>query len=209
MHKNQSTALMGSIAQIAKDKGISEADAMLSATTVVAVDTSASMSDEDAGEGRNEERYEVACRELAAIQAARPGQIVVLSWSSSAQWCPDGVPANQGSGTCIMSAIRAFLDAGLDGLLNLTIIADGDVNEGDRQEALAVVPKMQSRVDTIFIGNTRSADGKAGAAFLKELARRGRGTHAATLKPGMLAKPAMLMIGPPNDDTAPNTVINL
>lgn len=208
-HKNQSTALMGSISQVAKAKGISDEDAMLYASTVVAVDTSGSMGTKDAGEGRNAERYAVACYELEVLQSTRPGELVVMSWSGSAAWCFDGVPINQGGGTNILEAIDTFLRAGLDGLLKLTIIADGDVADIQKPEALRIVAKMSSVVDTIFIGNKDTAEGKAGAAFLARLAKVGRGRHATSLEPGMLAKPVLAMIGPPNPEAAPPKTITL
>lgn len=209
-HKS-STALVGSISQVAHSKGQSEADAMLNATTVVAVDTSGSMSSDDAGEGRNRERYEVACGELAKLQAARPGQIVVMSWSSQAMWDFDGVPTNQGATTNIMAALDEFNSNGLDGLLTLTIIADGDVEQSHKAKAVAIVTKMQSRVDCIFIGDPKSDDGKRGAAFLKRLAKASRygGRYAETIEPGSLAAPVMALLPPPNVETQTHDVINL
>lgn len=203
-HKS-STALMGSIAQIAHMRGQSEADAMLNATTVVAVDTSASMTEQDAGEAGNQERYEVACDQLAILQAARPGEVVVMSWSTRAIWDFDGVPTYQMSGTDIMAPINEFLSSGLDGLLNLTIIADGEVDEDAKPEAIKKVASMQSRVDTIFIGDKTTPDGKRAAAFLAKLARAGRGQHATTMQPGTLAAP-MLALMPPSTNTTPGTI---
>lgn len=207
-HTNPSTALVGSISQVAHAAGMSEADAMLEAQVVVAMDTSISMGECDAGKGRDEERYTVACDELAVLQSQRPGQIVVMSWSNYAIWCADGVPVNQQGGTDIVSAIRAFVDAGFDDLLTLTIMADGEVAEAQQKEAKRLVSKMKSKVNTIYIGNTETDDGKAGAKFLAELARVGRGKTATTIEPGMLAKPALLMIGAPATATGPG-VINL
>lgn len=202
---NPSRALVGSIAQVAKATGQSEADAMLMASTVVAVDTSGSMGSMDAGHDRTEERYEVACNELEKLQAARPGEIVVMSWSGDAVWDLHGTPTNQGGGTNILAPIDEFLARGLDGLLNLTIIADGDVHDSQKGEAIKKVAKMQSRVDTIFIGDPKSEDGKAGAAFLAKLARAGRGKHATTIEPGTLAAPMMRMLPPPDPNTKSST----
>lgn len=205
---NPSTALVGSIAHIAQTQGKTEADAMLEATVVVAIDTSLSMMAADAGPGRTEPRYAVACDELAVLQSSRPGEIIVLSWSDYAIWCPDGTPVNQQGGTNILAALEAFNEAGLDGLMPLTIMADGDVGTAQKSEAKRIVRGMKSKVNTIFIGDPTSEDGRSGAKFLAELARVGRGKHATTIEPGMLAKPAMLMIGPPTAATGPG-VINL
>lgn len=209
--KNNSTALVGSIAYVARQRDMSDADAMAMASRVVAVDTSGSMSwFSDAGEARNESRYAVACRELEKIQRERQGEVVVMSWANEALWDFDGTPTNQNGGTDIMAALDGFLEAGLDGLLALTIISDGgggDISKKDQSEAIKTVMKMASRVDTIFIGNIESEDAKEGAAFLKRLAKAGRGTTATTLEPGMLAKPVLLMLGAPADPNA--GVINL
>lgn len=209
MNTNTSTALVGSIAQVANAKGQTEADAMLEAQVVVFIDTSLSMGTPDAGPSHSETRYDVACDELAVLQSQRPGEIVVGSFSNYAVWCPDGVPTNQCGGTDILGAIHAFNDAGFDGLLPLTIMCDGEVGDAQEIEAKRIVRGMKSKINTIFIGDAKSEDGKRGAKFLKELARVGRGQHAVTIEPGMLAKPTMLMLGAPNPNASGPATINL
>jgi hypothetical protein len=67
---------------------------MMDVDAVVIVDTSGSMGVHDSRDGQ--QRYDVACQELAALQARMPGKLAIVSFSDTALLCPTGVPSYLG-----------------------------------------------------------------------------------------------------------------
>lgn len=158
----------GSLASVAKQTGITVAEAFMSAKLVVLVDTSASMSSDDAPGGQS--RYRAACNELAKLQAQNPGAVAVFSFSSVARFCPNGIPDFQQECTDVLTALRAIKKA--DGLLEICLISDGQPT-CDEGECLAYAAKFKSRISTIFVG---PEDGP-GREFLQKLALASGGQH--------------------------------
>lgn len=157
-HKNIVT---GSIADVAQRAGQSLAQTFVNAECVILVDTSGSMGSADSRGGRT--RYDVACEELAALQAAMPGKIAVLSFSDRTMFCPDGKPFNQGGGTDLAGALE-FAHVADVPEIRFIVISDGEPDNAPA--ALAEAKKYRARIDTIFVG----PEGGAGRKFLEQLA---------------------------------------
>ena len=167
------TALVkGSLSAMARQGNVGLAEAFLNADTVILVDTSGSMNVSDGRDDRRS-RYERACDELARLQGSLQGRIAVISFSTTALFCPAGTPAYLGGGTNLAGALEFVQIA--DGVVDrFIVISDGQPdNEG---KALKVAAQFTTTIDTIFIG----APGSAGADFLRRLAAA-RGGQAVTI----------------------------
>ena len=170
------TALVpGSVQAMAAASGRQIVEALMDVEVVVLVDTSASMGIHDSRGGK--QRYDVACEELAMLQAGHPGKLGVISFSGSACLCPDGRPVFLHGSTDLAEALRFVKPFDVDGVRFL-IISDGEPNS--EREAFDEAERIRGRIDTIYIG----PEGGAGRAFLAILARRARGKSAtATAAP--------------------------
>lgn len=172
-----SSIIKGSLTAITKDKNIGLAEAFLNADTVILVDTSGSMADRDYVDGDTSTRYERACRELTKLQNNLEGRIAVISFSTTAMFCPDGKPYNLCAGTNLAEALRFVCVA--DGVVDrFIVISDGYPDDG--QSALAEARKFTTAIDTIYIGEP----GSSGEDFLKRLAQAHRG-QSSTLQGGI------------------------
>jgi len=109
-------------------------------------------------------RYEVACEELANLQANLPGKIAVLAFSDCTMFCPSGKPYFMGLGTNLAGALRFAKVADLPGM-RFFVISDGLPN--NESEALTVAAQYKARIDCIFVG--KESDNFA-RAFMSKLA---------------------------------------
>ncbi len=157
----------GSLADVATQNGQSLAQTFVGAEAVVIVDTSGSMSAADSRGGNT--RYNVACDELAALQAGMPGKIAVLSFSQHTMFCPDGKPFNQGGGTDLAGALKFAQIADVPGI-RFIVISDGEPDSPSA--ALAVAKTYKSRIDVIYVGPEALPDGRD---FLTRLAKASGG----------------------------------
>lgn len=166
-----STAIKGSIAQVAAANNTSIAETFISADTIILVDTSSSMCERDAGSTHEPlSRYDAACNELAKLQASLPGKIAVISFSSTPIFCADGVPTFLMGGTALAEALEFVRMA--DGLVNrFIVISDGEPQNA--QGALIVAKKFTTKIDTVFVGDKQGG----GQAFLVELAKASGGQN--------------------------------
>ncbi len=158
--------VQGSLGAVAKRDGVSVAEAFLSCEIVAIVDTSGSMDMRDARGGR--QRYQVACEELAQLQATHPGQVGVIAFSDQAVFCPGGVPEYFGSSTNLAGALK-FASV-VDGTVRFVVISDGIPDSED--QALRVASTMTSEISTIFVGPESD---RRGPEFLARLARSRKG----------------------------------
>lgn len=166
----------GSLQAIAQQSGQSLAESFLSADAIILVDTSGSMDARDVPTTTWEQqvmrsRYEAACDELRKLQAALPGQVVVVAFSDRPEFAPGGVPRYIGSGTDLARAL-AFVHAADGCDMRFIVISDGQPN--DQEAALREAKKFRSRIDTVFVG----PEGDLGAAFLKKLADASGGQYS-------------------------------
>jgi hypothetical protein len=167
--KQNNALVKGSVGDIAQRKGLTIAEAFMDAKAVIAIDTSGSMGQSDAGLGRT--RYEAACEQLRRLQGEMPGEVAVVSFSSEAIFCPNGIPTNQCGGTDMAEALRFVKKC--DGLMRIVIIGDGEPD--DEADTLAVAATFTSKIDAIFIGNELSP----GRDFMRRLAAATGGVSVA------------------------------
>lgn len=152
----------GSLGTLAKQKGKSIAETFVNADLIVIVDTSGSMASSDSRGGKS--RYDVACEELAALQANHPGKIAVLAFSDDVMFCPSGIPTNLGGGTDMAKALQFAKIADVPGM-QFILISDGEPN--DEQETLAVAKTYRNKISTIYVGPEKHPTGRD---FLQRLA---------------------------------------
>lgn len=163
-------SITGSLLAEAQSTGASLAETFLSCDLIALVDVSSSMFACDAARGRS--RYDVACDELARLQATHPGKIGVIAFSTLPQFCPGGVPPEPGGGTDLAEALDYAHVA--DGCgIQFVVISDGEPN--DEARALRAAKRYQSRIDCIYIG----PEGGAGADFLRRLSAASGGTYSS------------------------------
>jgi len=153
----------GSLGAIAKQESKSLAETFTNADCIVIVDTSGSMNDQDSRDGKS--RYEVACEELARLQAEFPGKIAVLAFSTDIQFCPSGIPVFLGSGTDMAKALEFAKIADVPGM-QFILISDGEPDEEAR--TIAVARTYQNKISTIYVG---PEERPVGRDFLYRLAQ--------------------------------------
>lgn len=159
-NQNNQQIVQGSLGAVAKKTGNSIATGFLNVKCLVMVDVSGSMSSADASGGKT--RYEAACEQLERLQAENPGEIGVCAFSDRAEFCPSGVPINQGGGTDMLAALRMMKMADACGI-KLILISDGEA--GDEAGTLKEAAKFSSKIDTIYIGPETGP----GREFLRKL----------------------------------------
>lgn len=156
----------GSISAVAQDSGRPLALAMMDVDAVVIVDTSGSMSAHDSRDGQT--RYDVACQELAALQARMPGKLAIVSFSDGALLCPTGVPSYLGGGTNLAGALRYAKTFDVDGV-RFIVVSDGEPDS--ERDALTEAARISGRIDTIYVGPEMGS----GREFLARLANASGG----------------------------------
>lgn len=183
------TALVpGSIGAVAAKTGAPLALAMMDVEAVVIVDTSGSMSAHDSRGGQS--RYDVACQELATLQARMPGKLAIVSFSDMALLCPTGEPSFLGSGTDLAGALRYAKTFDVDGV-RFIVVSDGEPDS--EQDALAEAARIRGRIDTIYVG----PESGAGREFLARLARASGGQPVAAERVLELAAAVTLLLDGP------------
>lgn len=152
----------GSMSQIATTENMSIAESFIGADTVVCVDVSGSMHINDSRGGQ--QRYKVACEELAQLQSNLPGKIAVIAFSSTVEFCPGGLPPFLKGGTDLARALQFMRVTDVEGV-RFIIISDGEPN--DRQAALLEASNYKNRIDVVYVG---PEDRPEGLRFLETLA---------------------------------------
>ena len=153
----------GSLGAIAKQENKSIAETFMSADCIIIVDTSSSMDNNDSRDGKS--RYEVACEELARLQAEFPGKIAVLAFSNDVQFCPSGIPVFMGGCTAMAKALEFAKIADVPGM-QFILISDGEPDE--EEKTLAVARTYQNKISTIYVG---PEERPVGRDFLYRLAQ--------------------------------------
>jgi len=160
---NSTQLVYGSLKDIADRSHKSVAETFLSVDALVMVDTSGSMDSADCENKRT--RYDLACEQLIRLQREIPGRIGVISWFSSTQFNPGGIPHYFGGGTDLVNVLKFVKPA--DGTsIKLILISDGEPDYGSQQNCLDLAKQFKSRLETIYIG---PEDGP-GRDFLRRLA---------------------------------------
>jgi len=176
----------GSIADVMGRENVSLAESFLSCDVMLLVDTSGSMSQNDAPEGLS--RHDAAQRELEHLQNGQPGKFSVVSFSSEARFCPTGIPHRFNAGTDMAGALR-FVKPADDCGIRFFLITDGEPDS--EKETLKVAKTFKSRIDVVFIGRKNGR----GSDFLQRLAAVTGGQSVKSKEVGMLAESVeMLML---------------
>jgi len=178
--------VVGSVADVAAKAGMSIAEAFISVEAVAIVDVSGSMSSSDSRGGQR--RYDVACQELAKLQAAMPGKISVIGFDDRPRWFPGGRPEFTGGGTDVASALAFARQSDVPGI-RFILISDGQPDNAT--DAMAEARKFKARIDTVFVGPEN--DGLA-QKFLRELADASGGLHVKSDKAQDLAQKAQTLL---------------
>jgi Mg-chelatase subunit ChlD len=177
----------GSLSAVAQRHNVSIAESFVNARAVAIVDTSGSMSMEDAPQGLS--RYAVAVRELAALQQRNDGQVAVIAFSDEVQFVPGGVPPYMGAGTDLTKALAFARIADVPGMV-FVVISDGMPNSAE--EALAEAAKFTNVIHTIYVGPEYAA---IGSDFLLRLSAASGGKHAcADRAVGLMAAAEQLLL---------------
>lgn len=174
----------GSLQDAADKSARSLLDVMADMAALVAIDTSSSMTLQDAQDGVS--RHEAAEQSLRNLQRDNPGKIGLIQFSNEAMWRPTGVPQRTGGMTNLAAALQLMLP--YDGAdVGLYVITDGEPNNENHCLELAGQFK-QSKISTIFIG---SGDGWR---FLKKLADLTGGIFTKSTMPGDFEEPMRLLL---------------
>lgn len=168
----------GSLADTAAKTGGSLAESFVDAEIIDIVDCSGSMSYRDSHDGQS--RYDVACQELAALQAKRPGKHAVISFSSYPQFQPGGHLPNPSGGTDLAGALKFARLADLDGM-QFFVISDGQPD--GEASTLAEARKYKAKISCVYVG----PEGGSGQRFLEQLAKSSGGQFATAEKAVELA----------------------
>lgn len=175
----------GSPAAVAKRENLSLAEPFLSVDALILVDMSGSMGAHDAPGGLT--RYDAAERELRDLQAALPGKIGVVAFSTDVEFCPAGVPIRMGMGTDMAKALKFVKPA--DGLAKIVLISDGEPDS--EAETLRVARQFQHKIDTVYIGPERDHRGRR---FLGQLANATGGQSLQSAAPGLLKNETLKLL---------------
>ena len=165
---SNSLVLQGSLQQLAENTGKQIRDLFIDVELVVLLDTSLSMSELDHSD---KSRYERACDELRKLQAANPGKIALISWSSEAEWCFGGIPTFRGNSTDLAGALR-FVKQVDNPYITFAIISDGEPDS--EKDALEAARLMQGKINTVYVGPELGR----GREFLARLASQKKGTYS-------------------------------
>lgn len=171
----------GSLSAISARSGGSLAESFVSADVVVLVDTSGSMHAKDSRNSQS--RYDVACEELAKLQANMPGKIAVLAFSSDVEFCPGGVPRFFSGGTALHKALKFARVADVPGM-RFIVISDGQPD--DESSALREAQQYKARIDVIYVGP--ESELMHGREFLERLAQASGGTFVTAKCAELLAE---------------------
>lgn len=176
------TIVPGSLSAIAQKSGIGLAESFLSASTILILDCSGSMSETDAPGGKS--RQETAKEQLIKLQKENAGKLALVCFADYAIFSPGGIPVECGGSTNMAGALDYVYPADDTGT-QFILMSDGSPN--DPEKTLAVARKFKTPIQTIFIGPEDDREG--GRVFLEKLARMTGGQSLKSDAPGLLANP--------------------
>jgi hypothetical protein len=174
--KDLTKPLQGSLQDVSESTGKSITELLMEVDHMIVVDTSYSMTTKDAGTGQ-EQRHDVALKELESLQSQLSGKIAVISGSIDAIFCPTGIPIRQDHGTNFfnwLTFIKNFDGTGI----KFYLVSDGE-DYGDHTIELA--GKFETPINCIYVGPERGA---SGISFLRQISDASRGKYVESVKVG-------------------------
>ena len=172
----------GSLSAISKKENKSLAESFMSCDTLLLVDMSASMADEDTPESIP--RYEQAERDVIRLQGKYEGKVALVCFSSTVQFCPTGVPVRLMGGTDLLAALK-FIKPADDCGIKLILISDGEPHRKD--QCLQYASQLKSQIDVVYVGPSDDAYG--GQAWLQKFAAATGGQYIQSDNTGELFLP--------------------
>ena len=167
----------GSLAAVANRDGLSLAESFLNCEILVVIDQSGSMWAKDVSGGRT--RLGAAETELSRIQKQNPGKVGVISFSSTVEFSPGGLPNREGGSTNMAGALNFVHVA--DGACQIVLISDGEPD--NESTALVAARRFANPIHTIYIG-PESGEGRQ---FLERLAAMTGGRSFQRVEASLLA----------------------
>lgn len=177
----------GSIAAISQQNHTSLSESFLSASTILILDCSGSMSAKDAPMGKS--REETAREQLIKLQKENAGKLALVCFADYTVFSPGGIPVECGGSTNMAGALDYIYPADDTGT-QFILMSDGSPN--DPQRTLEVARKFKTPIQTIFIGPESDLEG--GRAFLEKLAKATGGQSLKSDAPGLLAQPVETLL---------------
>lgn len=180
----------GSIKDVSERENISIERAFMNAEYVVLQDVSGSMETRDARGGHS--RHDVADEELRKLQAAHPGKLALVCFSSEVKFVPSGIAERMNGGTDLHRGLE-FIKAVDGGVKGFFVICDGEPEYGQEDECLRLARSFKSPLNAIYIGPEYGE----GREFMKRLAGAGGGRNINAKEVGKLAEPVeqILLLG--------------
>lgn len=175
----------GSLSDVAQQESKPLAETLMHVKAILIVDTSASMTADDAPGGKS--RHDAAADELRSLQESMPGKIGVVAFSSEVKLCPSGIPERFNGSTNMAKALK-FVHNFDDTGIKFVVISDGEPDS--ESKTLQVAKTFKSPISCCYIG----PEGGSGRRFLDKLASATGGTHIAAEEIGMLSKPVMQLL---------------
>lgn len=153
------SSIKGSLQSIANKSMITVAQAFVDCEVIVLMDSSASMTAEDAP---GQSRWRKACNQLAKLQSENPGKVCLICFDDKQTFEPSGIARYPNGSTDIAGAL-SFVWKADDTGLKFVVISDGEPD--DDEAAIAMARQFKSKISCIYIG----PEGGYGARFLKRL----------------------------------------
>lgn len=169
----------GSLGAISKENNQSLAESFLSCDVLLICDMSTSMSDKDAPGGIS--RFEAAERDVIRLQEKYQGRVALVCFSSTVQFCPNGIPLGFGGGTDLIQALN-FIKPADDCDIKLILISDGEPQ--DKDESLRLGATFKSKIDVVYVGPENDLYG--GKEWLRKFANITGGEFVSSKEPGQL-----------------------
>lgn len=174
--RSSSEIAEGSLSDIVKRDDVSLAEAFAGAKRIILLDGSGSMEAVDAPTSEGfVSRHEAAEDQVRRIQSEYPGQVALVCFSSSVEFCPDGVPRRENGSTEMAKALE-FIKVADDSGIAIDLISDGQPTDSE-DSVMHVASTFKTPINCIYIG----PEGDYGHRFLMSLART-TGGHAIKTK---------------------------
>lgn len=178
----------GSLGELAATTGKALAESFMSCDAIIIVDTSGSMHTHDSR--GNKSRFEVACEELASVQANLPGKVAIISFNDKTQFCPYGILEPPMGGTDMTNALQFAKVADDITGMHFVLVSDGEPDNDN--SALEVARTYKNHIDTIYVGPEREGRGRS---FLEKLASVTGGKSVTADRVMLLAEKITLLLG--------------